>query len=61
LLELGITNYYDLIFRDTKEKDYIIYKQNARKYFYDKGFFALMSIGDNKCDIGSYGGIGILI
>lgn len=37
------------------------YKRNARKNEYDKGNNILLSIGDNLCDIGEYGGVGILV
>ena len=37
------------------------YKFFARKQIHDWGFNVVMSIGDNPCDIGEYGGIGILV
>lgn len=61
LHELGITEYYDIIFRDPKEKDLYKFKEQSRKKFYEQGFYILMSVGDKDWDIGSYGGIGVLI
>jgi predicted secreted acid phosphatase len=61
LYEIGITFYYQLIFRDIKEKDIKSFKERSRKIFHDDGYFILMSVGDMNWDIGSYGGIGILV
>lgn len=37
------------------------YKRNARKNIAEKGKNVIMSIGDNLCDIGEYGGLGVLV
>lgn len=39
----------------------IIGKQNIRKMLTDQGYEFVMSIGDNVCDVGKFGGIGFLV
>jgi predicted secreted acid phosphatase len=61
LKENKITDYYDIYFRNPDEMDLTKAKLNARKIITEKGFDVVMSIGDQKWDIGEYGGVGILI
>ena len=37
------------------------YKEDTRKKITDEGYTIILSIGDQLCDIGKYGGKGILI
>ena len=37
------------------------YKEEARKFEFDNGNNIIMSLGDNICDVGKYGGHGVLI
>ena len=37
------------------------YKGAARTGVYERGYNTIISIGDQPCDIGNYGGIGVLI
>ena len=39
----------------------IICKENFRKLIKNNDFNIVMSIGDNICDIGKYGGLGVLV
>jgi predicted secreted acid phosphatase len=61
LKECGILNYSGLVFRPDAFVDVSTFKKGARKQIHDSGFTILMSVGDNVCDIGDYGGLGVLL
>jgi predicted secreted acid phosphatase len=61
LNSIGINKYNFLILRPIDNINVYNFKEDARKSIYDKGYNALMSIGDSYWDIGKYGGIGILV
>ena len=54
----NITGYHSLYFRPSIHSDPYQYKLDARKDLYDKGYTAILSVGDAPWDIGEYGGIG---
>ena len=55
---LGITGYRNIAFRPPLELNVYRYKLNARKAIKEN---VIMSVGDQRWDIGLYGGYGILI
>ena len=57
----NIINYNSIYFRPINNFDIFQYKYNCRKDIYDKGYFCIMSLGDQLTDIGEYGGFGVLI
>jgi predicted secreted acid phosphatase len=59
LKEHGITDYRFIFFLHPERNDPARYKLLARKQLYDRGYKAVMSIGDMPWDYGPYGGIGI--
>jgi len=62
LKNIGIENDYKyLILRPQDIQDVKEFKKMARKEILDKGYTALMSIGDMYWDVGEYGGIGIIV
>lgn len=61
LMNSGITDFDRIYFRKATEMDFTRAKINARKKVIDDGFNIIMSIGDQKWDMGDYGGVGILL
>ena len=62
LKKLGITGYKDLYLMPLSYNfNSIAYKENTRKKITEQGYTIILSIGDQVCDIGKYGGLGILI
>jgi predicted secreted acid phosphatase len=62
LKNIGIENDYKyLILRPQDMQDIKEFKKMARKEIINKGYTALMSIGDMYWDVGEYGGIGIIV
>jgi predicted secreted acid phosphatase len=62
LSNCNITEYRYLYFRDpTKTNDPYKYKEDARKDVFNKGYFTVISIGDQMWDIGNYGGLGFIV
>jgi len=62
LKNIGIENDYKyLILRPQDMQDVKEFKKMARKEILNKGYTALMSIGDMYWDVGEYGGIGIIV
>jgi predicted secreted acid phosphatase len=61
LLNNMICDYRLLFFLPLDRYDSFIYKKLSRKCAVDKGFDIVMSIGDQKWDIGEYGGIGVIL
>jgi len=57
----GINGYHEIYFRDPDETDLVRAKLLSRKKVTEKGFDIVMSIGDQKCDIGAFGGVGIIL
>lgn len=62
LKNIGIENDYKfLVLKPQHVEDVKEFKKMARKEILDKGYTALMSLGDMYWDVGEYGGIGIII
>ena len=66
LESMGIDNYDNIFFINPKNnveniQDIYKYKRNVRKYIQDLGSNIVLSIGDQDCDYGEYGGIGIKV
>ena len=62
LKNCGINGYKYLYFRHPeKSNDPYKYKKNVRYNIHKRGMNIIMSIGDQKHDIGDYGGIGVMV
>lgn len=61
LNSLGIKGYDLLYMRPPSMKDIYKYKTYARRNVFESGYIPLLSIGDQRWDIGEYGGYGIHI
>ena len=61
LKDYGIIDYKKLYFMKPDQTDQVEYKIKARKHILDSGKNILLSIGDQPCDYGKYGGIGVRV
>ena len=58
----GITEYKSIYFRPPeKVNNPWKFKEISRKSIHERGFNVIMSIGDQKWDVGKYGGIGFIL
>lgn len=57
----GIINYKSMYFLKYNFNNVENYKLLSRKHIFERGFTAVMSLGDNLWDVGKYGGFGVII
>lgn len=61
LSNVGVTEYKYMYFMPLDKEDQALYKLNARKNLFERGYRVAMSIGDMPWDYGEYGGIGVKV
>ena len=61
LSSVGIRGYKSVYFRAPGTKNLFQPKLSARKHIFERGYQTVMSIGDQPCDVGEYGGVGVLL
>jgi hypothetical protein len=61
LERVGIHGWRFIYFLPPHKRDPVVFKRISRMNVHERGFHVIMSIGDERWDIGEYGGVGFIV